>query len=170
VDECKPLVGGPGDLLFIPCGMPHTVENRGESLALGWGPGPAPPRRRSLKNVTAWHSARETGVEKVLGGQFARRRVNSGCSLVARSRAKLLLRPMFREDPFSRDTVVVDTTHLRKINFLLSPTTVRMFGAIYVRPCCEVVPVGRRHGGRRAGRGGRVTYYADLETALIVHL
>jgi uncharacterized RmlC-like cupin family protein len=33
--SATPLVGGPGDLMFIPCGMPHTVENREESLALG---------------------------------------------------------------------------------------------------------------------------------------
>lgn len=31
-------VAAPGDLMFIPCGVPHTVENRGESLALGWFP------------------------------------------------------------------------------------------------------------------------------------
>ena len=31
-------VAAPGDLLFIPCGIPHTVENRGESVAVGWFP------------------------------------------------------------------------------------------------------------------------------------
>ena len=31
-------VAAPGDLMYIPCGIPHTVENRGESLALGWFP------------------------------------------------------------------------------------------------------------------------------------
>ena len=29
-------VAGPGDLIFIPCGVPHAVQNRGEMLAVGW--------------------------------------------------------------------------------------------------------------------------------------
>lgn len=29
-------VAGPGDLVFIPCGVPHAVQNRGEMLAVAW--------------------------------------------------------------------------------------------------------------------------------------
>ena len=29
-------IAGPGDLVFIPCGIPHAVQNHGEMLAVGW--------------------------------------------------------------------------------------------------------------------------------------
>lgn len=29
-------IAKPGDLMFIPCGLPHAVQNRDDSVALGW--------------------------------------------------------------------------------------------------------------------------------------
>lgn len=36
VSESWEGAAGPGDLVFIPCGIPHAVQNRGEMLAVGW--------------------------------------------------------------------------------------------------------------------------------------
>lgn len=47
-------VAGPGDLLFIPCGIPHTVENRGESVALGWFPSGDDMRMQTMDATTPY--------------------------------------------------------------------------------------------------------------------
>lgn len=47
-------VAAPGDLMFIPCGVPHTVENRGESLALGWFPSGYVMRMQPLSVTTPY--------------------------------------------------------------------------------------------------------------------